>query len=96
MSVEAFSEEWPAGPRVAVLLCEAVGDTAERDDVGTEEHWAPRPWVPERCTVIPHGCAGANSAVSTSADEPPIPLTILVPPALDRRKHPSTWKRRVA
>jgi hypothetical protein len=41
------------------------------------------------------GCAGANRTVSTS-DEPPIPLVILVPPPLDRRKHPSTWKRRVA
>jgi hypothetical protein len=42
------------------------------------------------------GCAGANRTASTSGDEPPIPLVILVPPALDRRKHPSTWKRRVA
>jgi hypothetical protein len=42
------------------------------------------------------GCAGANRTVSTSGDEPPIPLVIFVPPPLDRRKHPSTWKRRVA
>lgn len=41
------------------------------------------------------GCAGTNRPTSTS-DEPPIPLTILVPPAPDRRKMPWTWKRRVA
>ncbi len=54
------------------------------------------PGTREKHVAPPQSCAGANRTGSTSGDDPPIPLVILVPPALDRRKHPSTWKRRVA
>jgi hypothetical protein len=41
-------------------------------------------------------CAGANRPISTSEEGGRFPFLILVPPPVDRRKMPSTWKRKVA
>jgi hypothetical protein len=41
-------------------------------------------------------CAGANRPISTSEEGGRFPFLILVPPPVERRKMPTTWKRKVA